>query len=98
MILHASRSIIRPRTIRRLPPPLLDTCRQVGYKVPWTAISSLLGYLSRRHGPSILLHLNLAYMLPALPVLAAQSLAGEALERRAGVARSTAARWGALAL
>ncbi|KAI8467814.1 MAG: hypothetical protein J3K34DRAFT_523439 [Monoraphidium minutum] len=41
----------------------------VAYKAPWTAISSLLGQLSQDHGPRLLLHLNLCYFLPPMPLL-----------------------------
>lgn len=38
----------------------LCLCVQVAYKVPWTAVSSLLGQLATKfHDPRVLLHLNL---------------------------------------
>ena len=110
-------------TTDMLPPPLpAQHTRQVAYKVPWTAISSLLGQLSRRYGPQVgagegqaegqkvashgpmplppppptplqvLLQLNLAYMVPAAPILLLQSLATDRLDAHLGPARSAAAR------
>ena len=49
--------------------PLAHHTAQVAYKVPWTAISSLITELSARYGPGVLLRLNLAYFLPSIPVL-----------------------------
>lgn len=66
----------------------------VGYKIPWTAISSLLGQLGRDFGPNSLLYLNIAYFFPSIPVLLLQSRYQEQLERRYGVAESTFLRLG----
>ncbi|WIA22536.1 hypothetical protein OEZ86_009526 [Tetradesmus obliquus] len=66
----------------------------VAYKVPWTAISSLLGQLSVQfQQPSILLWLNLAYFLPSLPALLLHSSLQEKLEQRMGLPRAAMARF-----
>jgi hypothetical protein len=72
-------------------PPLL----QVAYKVPWTAISSLLGQFSVQFNqPAILLWLNLAYFLPSVPALLLHSSLQDRLEQRLGLPRAAMARWG----
>uniref|UniRef100_A0A383VLG1 Uncharacterized protein n=1 Tax=Tetradesmus obliquus TaxID=3088 RepID=A0A383VLG1_TETOB len=66
----------------------------VAYKVPWTAISSLLGQLSVQfQQPSILLWLNLAYFLPSLPALLLHSSLQEKLEQRMGLPRAAMGRF-----
>lgn len=45
---------------------------QVGYTMPWTALSSELGYLKSLHGANVLLFLNIAYFAPSLPILVTQ--------------------------
>jgi hypothetical protein len=67
---------------------------QVAYKVPWTAISSLLGQFSVRFNqPAILLWLNLAYFLPSVPALLLHSSLQERLEQWLGLPRAAMARW-----
>ncbi len=65
---------------------------QVAYKTAWTAISSLLTQFSRDFGPQVLLHLNVAYFFPSIPVLLLQSAFQERIEARFGLARSALAR------
>ncbi|KAF8063664.1 hypothetical protein HT031_003519 [Scenedesmus sp. PABB004] len=67
----------------------------VGYKTPWTAIASLLHQLADSHGGGVLLQLNLAYLVPSLPLLAVHAAAADALERRLGLPRAVLARLGA---
>lgn len=62
---------------------------QVGYTVPWMALSSELGYLKMLHGPSIYLHLNAAFFAPSLPVLAIQLMFDHRVNELFGTARST---------
>lgn len=65
----------------------------MAYKIPWTAISSLLHQLNARYAePRVLLWLNLAYFLPSLPSLLLHSSVQDALEARLGVGRASAAR------
>jgi hypothetical protein len=52
--------------------PACLICWQVSYKLAWTAISSLLAQFRRQYGPAVLLHLNIAYFFPSIPVLAVQ--------------------------
>lgn len=60
---------------------------QVAYKVPWTAISSLLGQFTIQFGnPQVLLYLNLAYLLPSIPALMLHSSLQNKLEMSLGVA------------
>jgi hypothetical protein len=66
---------------------------QVAYKTAWTAISSLLSQFSRDFGPQVLLHLNVAYFFPSIPVLLLQSAFQERMERRFGLAGSALARF-----
>jgi hypothetical protein len=71
------------------------TLLQVAYKVPWTAISSLLGQFSVQFNqPAILLWLNLAYFLPSVPALLLHSSLQDRLEQRLGLPRAAMARWG----
>lgn len=65
---------------------------QVSYKVPWTAISSLLGQLSQRFGPQVLLYLNLAYFVPSMPALLLQIVTQHALDEHMGVPQAALAR------
>lgn len=68
---------------------------QVGYKVPWTAISSLLHQISTAfQQPKVLLWLNLAYFVPSMPALLLHSSLQDCLERRLGVPTAALARWG----
>ncbi|KAF6261556.1 hypothetical protein COO60DRAFT_1636708 [Scenedesmus sp. NREL 46B-D3] len=68
---------------------------QVAYKVPWTAISSLLGQLSVQFNqPAILLWLNLAYFIPSVPALLLHSSLQERLEQALGLPRAAMARSG----
>ena len=39
------------------------------FMVVWMMISSQLGYYSKEYGPQILLFLNIAFILPSIPVL-----------------------------
>lgn len=66
---------------------------QVAYKTAWTAISSLLSQFSRDFGPQVLLHLNVAYFFPSIPVLLLQSAFQERIEQRFGLAGSALARF-----
>ena len=70
-----------------------STAPQVAYKTAWTAISSLLAQFSRDFGPQVLLHLNVAYFLPSIPVLLLQSAFQERIEARFGLAGSALARF-----
>lgn len=66
---------------------------QVGYKVPWTAVSSLLHQFNQHfQEPRVLLWLNLAYFLPSVPALLLHSSVQDVLEARLGVAKAGAAR------
>jgi hypothetical protein len=66
---------------------------QVAYKVPWTAISSLLGQFSVQFGdPQVLLYLNLAYLLPSIPALMIHSSFQNKLETSLGVPRAALIR------
>jgi hypothetical protein len=66
---------------------------QVAYKVPWTAISSLLGQFSVQfQQPAILLWLNMAYFLPSVPALLLHSSLQDRLEQALGLPRAAAAR------
>eukprot|EP00879_Flechtneria_rotunda_P030186 GHRR01032786.1.p1 GENE.GHRR01032786.1~~GHRR01032786.1.p1 ORF type:complete len:400 (+),score=128.31 GHRR01032786.1:44-1243(+) len=66
----------------------------VAYKVPWTAISSLLGQLSKQFDePKVLLYLNLAYFVPSVPALLVHSSLQDALERSFGVPKAALLRF-----
>jgi hypothetical protein len=66
---------------------------QVAYKVPWTAVSSLLGQFSVQFNqPVILLWLNLAYFLPSVPALLLHSSLQDRLELWLGLPRAAMAR------
>lgn len=66
---------------------------QVGYKVPWTAISSLLHQLNQQfQQPKVLLWLNLAYFLPSIPTLLLHSSLQDVLEQWLGVPKAAMAR------
>lgn len=66
---------------------------QVGYKVPWTAISSLLHQFNQQfQQPKVLLWLNLAYFLPSIPALLLHSSLQDVLEQRLGVPKAAVAR------
>jgi hypothetical protein len=76
------------------PPVFLHQCTlQVGYKVPWTAISSLLHQFNQQfQQPKVLLWLNLAYFLPSMPALLLHSSLQDLLERKLGVPKAAMAR------
>lgn len=74
--------------------PLVCTNAQVGYKVPWTAISSLLHQFNQQfQQPKVLLWLNLAYFLPSMPALLLHSSLQDVLERELGVPKAALARY-----
>lgn len=65
---------------------------QVAYKLPWTAISSLLSQFSRDFGPQVLLQLNVAYFFPSIPVLVLQTLFNDSMDKKFGLAKGAATR------
>ena len=65
---------------------------QVAFTAGWSAVSSLIGYYKALYGPHMLLHLNLAYFLPSLPVMLLQSLCDSTIDRRFGRATPAAVR------
>jgi hypothetical protein len=70
-----------------------DPGLQVSFKVPWTAISSLLGQFSKQFNrPAILLQLNLAYFLPSMPMLLLQSVIMDRLEQAMGAPKAAVLR------
>jgi hypothetical protein len=76
------------------PPVFLHQCTlQVGYKIPWTAISSLLHQFNQQfQQPKVLLWLNLAYFLPSMPALLLHSSLQDVLERKLGAPNAALAR------
>lgn len=68
--------------------PFLFFLVSVAYKMPWTALSSLLTQFSKEFGPEVLLYLNVAYFFPSIPVLVLQSAVHSQLEAYLGPARS----------
>ena len=60
--------------------------------MPWTSLSSELGYLKILHGPRFLLHLNLASCAPCLPTLILQLIFDQSINRRFGTAKATLVR------
>lgn len=71
-----------------------DCLVQVGYTMPWAALSSELGYFKMLHGPNFLLFLNLAYFLPSVPILLLQLALDQHYNWLFGTAVSTLARQG----
>lgn len=67
---------------------------QVGFTMPWVALSSELGYLKMLHGPHFLLWLNLAYFMPSLPTLMLQLVYDQAYNKYFGTAVATLIRQG----
>eukprot|EP00892_Ulva_mutabilis_P004020 jgi/Ulvmu1/1990/UM012_0152.1 len=61
----------------------------LGFDMPWTALSSELGFLKTLHGPRFLLHLNLASCAPCLPTLILQLIFDQGFNRRFGTAQAT---------
>lgn len=62
------------------------------YSSAWMAVASQMAYLRELHGPSVLLHLNVAYFVPPVPLLVACTVVDARLEARLGPARSLRAR------
>lgn len=66
---------------------------QAAYKLAWTSISSLLEDLGEVYGPEVLLHLNVAYFFPSIPILVLQTVLNDALIRRFGLPQITLSKF-----
>lgn len=58
----------------------------------WLAVSSELSHYRSLYGPQVLLHLNIAYYVPSIPLLIFQSFFDERLEAAFGVSRTILSR------